>query len=515
MKKNPFVSHLLWHFSKKGKSKTLLIVSASALALASCSEGADCDERFNGGVNNTQLENPAAQNVKFSTVVNSDGSENVLCEWPTVYGASGFETEVFNVDDPANPIIVSEKDTIDGNSFTFKKAEDTNYQVNIRVLGNITYNNKDAAEATRIAYSSMIPAQIIPAGTEISSFIASHIVETGDEQAFELESGEYECNSEIDFQDKKVTLRGNKVNHSVVKFGKDGVIRTSAGMKVKWINFDCAEQGNKGGVIEMSVNPPASASAEAQGIAAGKNSNKPADVYVLMAPIIIQDCAFKDVNVALFSVGECSWGIADLRIDNCVVQLKNDGSQWSDGSVLSGYSKGFKAPSGGQFWYGGIKSITVKNSTFVNTVENKKNNRFIRFNNKDLDRVFPTPDGSATFENNTFYKTFANKEFGNNTPNRKEYTITFNNNICYDIFRLQKFIQGNCTNVVNQATNSICGVSNKVDATDKSKWATEEPDMSFAGPCEQSLDFSKPSFGVNFKATSALSSTIGDPRWRE
>lgn len=486
-----------------------------ALLFASCAQGFDDGEKFTSSVTNTQLESPELTDGSFSTKIQSDGSEVIMVTWDVVHGAGGYECLVANIDDPSNPIELV-KDTVDGTSFTFKKQEDTKYQVSVKTLGNVKYNNTEAVDPTVFAYSTMIPAQVIPAGEEISSFIASHIVETTDEQAFELEIGaEYECNGEIDFMDKPVTLRGNKVTRPIVKFGKDGVIRTSAGLKVKYINFDCAEQGNKGGVIEMSVNPPASASAEAQNIGAGKNSGNPADVYVLMDPIVIQNCAFKDVNAALFSVGNCSWGINDIRVTDCIVQLKNDGSQWSDGSILSGYSKGFMAPSGGQFWYGCIKNITVKNSTFVNIVENKKNNRFIRFNNRDIDRVFPTADGSATFENCTLYKTFANKEFGNNTPNAKTYTINFNNNICYDVFRLQKFIQGNCTNNVDMTTNTICGVSNPVDATDGSKWATEEADMSFAGPCEQSLDFSKPNYGVDFRPTSTLSANIGDPNWRK
>ena len=105
------------------------------------------------------------------------------------------------------------------------------------------------------------------------------------------------------------------------------------------------------------------------------------------------------------------------------------------------------------------------------------------------------------------------KEFGNNTPNRNEYTITFNNNICYDVFRLQKFIQSNCTKNVDMTTNTIWGVKNPADDTDKSKYAPEE-DPQFVGPTDQPWDLSKADGGVNFKATGVISSTIGDPRWK-
>ena len=51
--------------------------------------------------------------------------------------------------------------------------------------------------------------------------------------------------------------------------------------------------------------------------------------------------------------------------------------------------------------------------------------------------------------------------------------------------------------------------------TDKGKLATEE-DAGFAeAETKKELDFTQPNFGLNFKATGAISSTIGDPRWRK
>ena len=41
-------------------------------------------------------------------------------------------------------------------------------------------------------------------------------------------------------------------------------IYTSAQLKVKFINFDCSATTHKGGIIEMSPEPPASCSAESQ-----------------------------------------------------------------------------------------------------------------------------------------------------------------------------------------------------------------------------------------------------------
>lgn len=157
--------------------------------------------------------------------------------------------------------------------------------------------------------------------------------------------------------------------------------------------------------------------------------------------------------------------------------------------------------------------LSIKESTIYNIVSNSKN-RMFRFNNKDLDRAFPTADGSCTMMDNTFVRVYDKKEFGNNTPNRKEYVITFDNNIFYDCFRLQKFIQGNCTKTFHQELNTIQGIANSVDGTDKGKYATEEEIGIDVAETKKELDFTQPNYGINFKATGAISSTIGDPRWK-
>lgn len=499
------------HLKHRALLGSWAVAALGIMLLGSCAgDGFDENEKWESSVKNATLTSPE---LSFSSTLGSDGSEKVKVSWDVVKGAGGYETFAYNVDDPSNPVLLV-ADTVDATSFTFAKAEDTNYEVSVRTLGNTKLNNTAASEATTVSYSTLVAATTIPVGNDIAEFIKANLKESNEEQAFELEAGgQYTCNGEIDFQGNKMTLRGNKVNHAVVTFGEEGVIRTSAQLKLKFIDFDCTLQGNKGGVVELSNDPPASCSAEAQGVNAGKNSNKPADVYVLQDPIVFQECAFKNVACCLFSVGQCSWGVTDVRVDNCVVQLKNDGKANSNGAVINAYSVGFKSPSGGQFWYGGIKNMTIKNSTIYNIVSNSKN-RMFRFNNKDLDRVFPQADGSCTMTNNTFCKVFDKKEFGNNTPNTAKYAITYDNNIFYDCFRLQKFIQGNCTVTHHQELNTVWGVANSVDNTDKTKWATEE-DAAFVGPYDQELDFTQANYGVNFKATGAISSTIGDPRWLE
>ena len=192
-----------------------------------------------------------------------------------------------------------------------------------------------------------------------------------------------------------------------------------------------------------------------------------------------------------------------------------NGKKNSNGAIICGYSNGFKSPSGGSFWYGGIKNIMIKNSTIYNTVAGNGKNRMFRFNNKDLDRVFPTVDGSCNMTDNTFIRVYDKKEFANNTPNRKEYVITYDNNIFYDCYRLQKFIQGNCTLEYHQDKNTVWGIANAVDGTDKGKLATEEdPGFVNSDDTKKELDFTQPNYGINFAASGSISSTIGDPRWK-
>lgn len=471
-------------------------------ALASCAQGFDNDELYTSKVTDSQLESPAQNELTFSSKVNADGTESIQVTWPVVSGAGGYQCRVCIVDDPANPVEIFNQ-VVDGTSFLFDKQEDTRYEVSIQTLGDEKLGNTDATQATIVDYTTLLQAQTIPAGTDIVEFIKANILDQDEEQAFELEGGAtYEINSELDFGTRQVTFRGDKTNRPIVKFGIDGVIRTCGGLKIKFINFDCTEQASNG-VVECTSNPPASLAAS--------NFGHPGSVYILQNPIIFQECFFRNVPRCLFHTGYSAWGVEDVRVTDCIVQLDNDGSTFGDGAVLS--TCGDSYFNGSQSWAGAIRNITIRNSTIYNIKKNAKN-RMIRFWSNQMGRIYNSQYGSATIENCTFSQTFTDKEFANNTPNRAEYTITFNNNICYDCWRLQKFIQGNCTKNVNKSSNTIWGVTQSVDSTDKGSYATEE-DPLFAGDITQPLDLAQPNGGVNFRASGSISSTIGDPRWRE
>lgn len=475
------------------------------LGLASCAQGFDSNELYTSKVTNSQLASPAESDLTFTSKVNPDGTESVQVAWPVVSGAGGYQCSARIVDDPANPVEIFNQ-VVDGTSFLFDKQEDTKYEVSVQTLGDESLGNTDAASATVCAYSTLLTAQVIPAGTDIVEFVKANMVDQDTEQAFELEAGaSYTIDSELDFGTNQVTFRGDKANRPIVKFGIDGVIRTAGGLKLKFINFDCTEQASKG-VVECSSNPPASLE--------GVNfAGYPDAAYILKNPIIFQECFFKNVPRCLFYTGVCAWGVEDVRVMDCIVQLDNDGQSFGDAAIIGTYSSESLYRGGTASWNSAVRNITMQNSTFYNIKGNSKN-RVIRFLSNNLSRVFDSKYGSANITNCTFSQTFTDKEFANNTPNMAEYTITFNNNICYDCFRLQKFIQGNCTKNVDMTTNTVWGVTQPTDNTDKTKYATEE-NPQFAGDITQPLDLTQPNGGVNFRASGPISSTIGDPRWRE
>lgn len=482
------------------------VVLASAMLLASCQKGFDSDETFASTVRNSQLTSPTLTKANFTQKVNPDGSESIQVSWDAVMGAGGYYYRVDNVDG-SEPVLLAEGKT-DKSMFVFPKADDTKYRVTVQTLGNDQLNNTGATESTVFAYSTMIEAQLIPAGENIANFVKAHIIDTEDEQAFELAPGaSYTLDSEVDFGLYKVTFRGNKVDYPIVTMAGQGCIRTAAGLKVKWIKFDCTSQESKGVFECSSVAYPQ------------LETNKtgwPDKAYYLPDPIIFQDCWFKNVKMCLFYSGARAWALEDVRIDNCLVQLDNDGS-FGDAAVIGTYSQTAYYRDDSQTWMSAIRNITIKNSTIYNLKDNSKN-RLIRFQSNQLGRVFDTQYGGSTLTNNTFVKIMSDKEFANNTPNRAEYSITFNGNICYDCWRLQKFLQGNNPVTCDMSKNTIWGLKNDVDATDKAKWATEENAFGYTtvddlNSALKPLDLNAPNGGVNFKASGAISSTIGDPRW--
>lgn len=505
---------------------------AVALLATSCAQGFDDNETFVSDVHDTQMQSPTLAESNFSTRVNADGSESVQVSWPVVPGASGYACKVSVVDDPANPEVLIDQ-VIDGCSVIFDRREDTKYEVSVRTLGNADRNNTDAAEATVYPYSTLVPAQTIPAGANIAAFVREHLItDATTEQAFELEAGAtYTVTEPIDFQAKPVTFRGDKVHRPVVVFKNDACIKVDAGLKIKFINFDCTDSD-----VDKMKYKYGTSKADSQynfGVLVCGDADSYPDYkcqffgtktdqgYVLPDPVIVQECNFKNVPKAFLACGYNAWVVKDFRVNNCIIQLAtiDDDADRNNFISFSSNCGGYEGAFGAK-WNGGVQNISIRNSTIYNTANTTKKVRFVRFSNANvLNNVFGSHAGSFTLTDCTLYKAFQNCEFANNTPKNTAYVIKMTNNVFYEVSRLNKLNHGNCTvdgKMVNTSW-AVKGNGNEggelVSGSDISNGIVVEEDPGFAEPTVLDLTNSETG-GQNFTAHGTISSTIGDPRWK-
>lgn len=488
----------------------LLSASVAVLMATSCAEGIDGNEMFDGGVRNSVLQSPEITAENFSVILNSDGTERIKVTWPVVYGAGGYECNVTIVDDPANPVKVVTDSVIDGCSFIFPKLEETRYSVSVRTLGNPRLGNTEAADATVVPYSTLLPATLIPAGEDLATYFAANFTASDKEVAYELAAGEtYYLSAPVDFNMTPVTLRGDKVTRPTVVVKEKGSLVTQAGLNVKNINFDCAEMTAEG-LLCLSTTPDASRSNEALGYKADGASN---DCYIVEDPITFQNCNVKELKKSLLYGNKQAWSVTDFRVTNCIVQLNHASSS----SVLNLYGSSV----------GLIKNLTVKNNTFYNLVANSSA-YFIRYSNSSNSqpkKVYGNGNNLTkhVMVNNTFCKVFTNKDFGNNMPNTNVFELQVDNNIFYDVFRVYQYIQSNSVKLTR--FNTIFGVeggapnSNDIGSrkdAEGNPFCTEE-DPGFAGPVNVEFDLTQAKGGVNFRPTAeyAVTHKCGDPRWFE
>ena len=522
MKKMTFKSRLFGGF----------VGVAAALFAVSCAQGFDDNETWRSDVTGAQLESPALTEANFSTRVNPDGSESVQVSWKVVPGASGYECYVAIVDDPENPVVLIDE-VLDRCSIVFDRLEDTKYTVSVRTIGDAKKDNSDAASASVYDYSTLVPAQKVPAGADIAAFVKENLImDATQEQAFELEPGAtYTVSEPIDFKTKAVTFRGDKVHRPVVRFENIGCIMTAGALKVKFINFDCSDSDTQackyvygssketsrywGGVIVLG---------DDDFYPDYKSQNfgpKTDQGYVMPEPIIVQDCNFKNVRKAFIFGGYNAWVVKDFRINDCIIQLAtiDEDSDRNNFISFSSNCGGYEGKFGSK-WNGGVQNVSIRNSTIYNTRDPQKKVRFMRFSNKNvLKNVLGSNVGSFTLTNCTLYKTFANCEFANNTPSDKGFVLKVTNNVFYDCARLNKLNFGGCT--IDGAMNNTGWIATPngneggemLSGSDLSNGIVVEEDPGFVTPTELDLTDDEKG-GQNFKATGVISSTIGDPRWK-
>lgn len=487
---------------------------------AACSQGVD-DETWTAGVKNQQLTSPST--LTFSSATDASGNEQVRVEWPVSLGAGGYEVTVENVNNPTEPVVVVDHVTVDGCSYLFPLEEDTDYRVSVLTLGNAKYNNAIAPEATVASHSTKIGGEAVPIGVELGAFItewmtahaaeykAALAADPNFEWAFDL-AGDvtYELSTPADFGAIPVRLRGVQGHRPVVVVGENASLRPANGLKIKNVNFDCAKMAGKArnrGLISMPADPDESL---AQGQA-----------YFCPRPIRLEQVWVRELPVSIFNIDDGAWGIEELRISDCIIQLNNRlDNAWK--TVICAHSgTGRYLGKDGAKWYGGIGNTMILNSTIYNTWPHdtfKDSGYFIRFSNQDISKWYGSYNGVFDIKNSTLSRVTPRKDFGNNMPNKTGFVITFENTNFYEVFRLQKVKRGGTYVWKNNTIQN--GEFNSVDNTDKSEIATEETILdpnnpNIFTPLTLAASGNTADCGVDFKASGPISATNGDPRWYE
>ncbi len=471
------------------------------LVMTSCAEGVDINEHFSqgAGVTNAQLESPELDAASFKTQINADGSESVDVSWPVIFGAGGYLANVNIVTDPTKPISLVKDSVIDGCHFSFPREIDNIYEVSLITLGNEKLNNTGSLTASVASYSSMLPATTIPEGVEISQFIRENIGPSNEEIGLRLIPGRtYELTGEVDFDLTPVIFLGSKTNRPLIVISEEGCLRTQAGLKIQNINFDCGEAKSKS-FIKLSAEPSPTITAEALGFS-GDKLNK--GTHIIMGQIAVESCNFRNLKGSFISAEKQSYNLNVFRINDCIVQLNTE---------TSSHFINFHENNAGL-----IKTMALTNSTFYNLVDNK-DAYFIKYGsegNADPVKVFGTgATASQLVSNCTFDKTFTGKHFANQTPRVKEYTITVNNNIFYDVYRVYKWKNG--SSVMKGSNNDFWSTVFDIENNELAYGEKEDPN--FVGPTLEEFNLDEAKGGVNFRPQNqyCIDNKIGDPRWFE
>lgn len=370
------------------KTKIALLITMAFVSFSACIDGYKDDWTFSSDVRGVTLESPKSEEIAFKP--SPDGT-TLKIEWPVVHGAGGYQFSLYIVDDPDNPKVVGkENEIVDGCSVERKLMDDTNYKVVVKTIGNSEYGNKDAATSTEAAYTTLVPTYAtIPEG-DIAAWFADNPIptdKTEEELAYVLKAnGNYTLSAPVDFGKQKVTFRGEKIGHAKVKYGAEGRICTTAGLKIKFIDFDCSEVAGSSSTASLLL-----FSATPNEDIKGKG-----DYYIISDPIVIQSCVITGIQSRLIYDNKKKYCPATLLINDCIVKLETT----QEKSVIE-FNQGF------------VNDMTIQNSTFWHTGE-KDNSSVVQYNNSGRPDRAGFVRGSVNYLNNTFYHVCYNKnKWGN------------------------------------------------------------------------------------------------------
>ena len=385
-----------------GRMCSMAAVAFGAFFLGSCAkDGYDDDERFNSGVNNTQVEAVKADGI--SIVASADGKTQTIT-WPVVMGAGGYKVRLIDTGNPGEPII--NDSIVDGCTVTCSRVEDVNYQLTVLALGDNARGNSDATETTIKEFTTFTPTyRTIPAGVNLNDWFAENPTPTdsvGVNLNYDLEAGAtYTLSQVLDFGVQAVTLRSNsKSNHGTINYSGEASITFEAAFNLKYVDIDCSDMevsSTNHGIFAFSKSPVGT-TAKAIDAATYKWEGQ-----IIETPVTFINCNVKNLKSYFFWDNQQKVCALTMLIDGCLVHMAPE-----------------KSFAGGVFWTnkgGHINDLTVSNSTFYMKPSCKFDYKyFYQAGGVSAHEIFVSDasTNTLTYKNSTFYHvTWNNGQWGN------------------------------------------------------------------------------------------------------
>ena len=385
-----------------GRMCSMAAVAFGAFFLGSCAkDGYDDDERFNSGVNNTQVEAVKADGI--SIVASADGKTQTIT-WPVVMGAGGYKVRLIDTGNPGEPII--NDSIVDGCTVTCSRVEDVNYQLTVLALGDNARGNSDATETTIKEFTTFTPTyRTIPAGVNLNDWFAENPTPTdsvGVNLNYDLEAGAtYTLSQVLDFGVQAVTLRSNsKSNHGTINYSGEASITFEAAFNLKYVDIDCSGMevsSTNHGIFAFSKSPVGS-TAKAIDAATYKWEGQ-----IIETPVTFINCNVKNLKSYFFWDNQQKVCALTMLIDGCLVHMAPE-----------------KSFAGGVFWTnkgGHINDLTVSNSTFYMKPSCEFDYKyFYQAGGVSAHEIFVSDasTNTLTYKNSTFYHvTWNNGQWGN------------------------------------------------------------------------------------------------------
>lgn len=361
---------------------SMLLLGAGALFVVSCAtDGYDNDEKWESSVNNTQMTSPAADAIEI--IPSADGMSMTI-KWPVSMGAGGYQLNLLDVSDPANPVTILSR-RVDGCSVeSVPREEDVKYRLEVRTLGNAQQGNTDAPTTTVKEFSTTTPTTAtIPAGSDLVEWFTSNPIPASEEMLYYdlVAGGSYTLNTQLNLAGHKVTLRSqSKNNRPNVTLGAEGGLVIDEGFGLKYIVFNCDATTKD----FLSTSDAPTTTPDTKGF------------YIIEDPVTIQYCTINNVQNHLVGGPKVADDkrvcIKTFLINNCIVKL-NTNDKLASTAIINMYTnRGF------------INSLSIQNSTIYNTTANDAK-YFVQYeNNMSCNQLADKLANSyVTFLNNTFY----------------------------------------------------------------------------------------------------------------